>query len=218
MKKIYSIFLILVLLTAVIVSGCKCNGNSEHSTADSLDSLDTSDTIIDVPDSIKHEDSSTVFTSTPLNNTFKSANISPKEWNRFQLNSYDKMDDPKDVKSFTPSPKFFKTYQSVLKYSPDKQFVLDLGSDNSVVNPSNGDVEEADPESSLHVLDIINKKKRSLSFVAPAADVISTNWVNANELSIFCSTPGADPKRDDTLLYIYNVKTQFLKSYQLSAK
>jgi hypothetical protein len=123
-----------------------------------------------------------------------------------------------DLKEFSPSPDFYKTYRSVLRWSPDSAKVLDIGSYGSIpVKDARGNVrlEGGEPDSEVALVLPRSNQRARLMFVGPSSQILDGRWINDHELIVVGTSDFSAQKRD-TLLWMINVSDKFFRLYNFN--
>jgi len=173
MKYLAGFFMIMWLLA--------CNSNNTDKQAETEDS-----TIVSTPDSI--------VTFTPVDTSAEfiqtySSNLQP--WlqkttrQTLRLDNFKYADnlvqDFPRITTANLTPDFYKTYKSVLIYSPDSSKVLDLGSYGAMVTKNaegKTTLVQGEPDSEIAVLDRVTRKRRQLLWFGPTTSVEHGFWLN----------------------------------------
>jgi hypothetical protein len=198
-----------ILIIAIFVSiSCKQHDTKEKSTAD----FATAASNAAREDSLLiHAKEVTVW----INNSFNST--SNKE---FILEDFSQNDSLLTEK-FTADSSFVKNYRSILRWSPDSAFILDIGSYGSVlVKDANGDynVEAGEPDTEVALIDLSKKERKRLLMAGPSSNITDGKWVNNNVLLVtgtFNKTGNGDR---DTLVWLINVKENVFSLYNIKSK
>lgn len=136
-------------------------------------------------------------------------------WNNLQLENF-WHDDSLEKQPFTPTPQFYKDYHSVLHWSPDSTYLLDIGSYGSVVvkDPQgNTTLEGGDPDTEISVIFPEANQKARLLFAGPSSYIISAQWLDSTQALILGTFDQANNQDRDTLLWIIDVKDNFYRLY-----
>ncbi|MFT4205256.1 MAG: hypothetical protein QM610_15235 [Chitinophagaceae bacterium] len=207
----------IALFCVVVIVGCRCNnGHQDRGSRDSL--ADTTD-VVETTDSfsmetIKQKDSASIFQNNTLSNALTKRDIHKDAWTNAQLLTIDTVEAASASENVKIDNAFLKKYGKLLKAAPDGQHLLDLGADNTVEDPATGKLVEGDPETNITVLDRQTGGKWTLAQLGASGEVLQVHWLDNDNVAVLCSLPGVNPKKDDTYLYVYNVKEQVRKIYQ----
>ena len=201
-------------LATILQTACKnneSNGSKNQEEEEIVqDSLQTAKGIIS-------EDSAMIFKNEGplwLGNSLKEERL---DWKKFQLTEFWTIDSLRQTR-FEESAEFYKDYASVLKWSPDSSFVLDIGSYGSVlVKDKNGKMQVKGGEPDTEVSIIYPKKhtRERLMFMGPSSQIINAHWINASEVAILGSFENND-HNPDTLFWIVDIKENFFRKYKYS--
>lgn len=194
-----------------LFTACK-NGKKEPVPADS-----TSDAIAD--DSVAGSISIAQEDSAKILDNLQASDFSLSDWKHLKLVDYGiDAPDSNAVKPFYPEKGFMETYRSVLKWNADKSLVLDLGSEGLIpVTDDSGKnigLEGGDPDTEVRILDMNNHTQKRLLFFGPSSHIISGQWIGKDEIAVMGSFPLSNPNKSDTLLYVWNVSTNFGRTYK----
>lgn len=199
-----------VALLVVAVAGCKCNNKAEEDKAIELDSTQTAQSII-------QEDSVMVFDN--MNDPWITENFKTRgfTWSGFKLVSFWAEDSSaKKPASFTPD--FFTRYASVLKWSPDSLYVLDIGSYGGVVvkdSSGNSIVAKGEPDTEVSLLYPKENKKTRVLFAGPSLHVINATWADSSQVAMLTTLDTArNGSKQDTILWMIDVKENFYRKYK----
>lgn len=201
-----------VALLVAMVAGCTCN-NTDKAQDDKAIELDSTQTA----KSIIQEDSATVFDN--MNGPWLNENFTRKgfNWSGFKLVSF-WAEDSTEKKPTTFAPDFFKKYASVLKWSPDSAYVLDVGSYGGVVLQDTAGkpvVARGEPDTEVSILYPKESKKSRVLFAGPALHVINATWADSSQVAMLAtldtSSVGSKP---DTILWMIDVKERFYRKYK----
>lgn len=201
---------IILGIGITIVIGC--NSEVKESEPEIIDSLQ-------MANGIALEDSSRVFSTENIEwlegvfsktTTQKNKMELEEFWN---LDSFDLMDVPIE-------PDFYKTYQTVLRWSPDSSWILDIGSYGSIpVKDAKGNIrlEGGEPDTEVALILPKSNKRARLMFVGPSSQIIDGKWISDQELMVL-GTSYQSADKNDTLLWMINVKDKFFRLYNFNGK
>lgn len=168
------------LTCIVLFMACNSGGDQQAPGADSTATAEQQDTI---------ETFTPVDTSTEFIETF-SSNLQPwlertTRQTTLRLDNFQYADnwveDSLIESNANLTPDFYKTYQSVLVYSPDSSKVLDLGSYGAMTSKDqNGKttIVQGEPDAEIAVLDRLTRKRRRVFFFGPGTSVEKGFWMN----------------------------------------
>ena len=161
----------IVLISIVIIS---CNNAKKEPVVNAPDTLNA--------ETIRIEDSLKILSTNTDNWIINQLQQDRFNWQQLQLSEHYK-NDSNEVLLFDPQPEFYKNYSSVLRWSPDSSYILDIGSYGSVLvkdDKGNMQVEAGEPDSEIALLQPSTNKKWSLFFVGPSSNIIDGKWVDNN--------------------------------------
>ena len=160
-----------------------CNNNTDQQAS----ATDSTDATVQEHDTV--ETFTPVDTSTEFITTF-SSNLQPwldrtTRQTTLRLDNFQYGDnwveDSLIVTAANLTPDFYKTYKSVLVYSPDSSKVLDLGSYGAMVTKDNNGqtrVVQGEPDAEIAVLDRLTRKRRRVFFFGPGTSIEKGFWMN----------------------------------------
>lgn len=206
----------VIFFCVVVVVGCKCNGHQERG---NVDSLADSSNKVEVTDSfsmdaLKQKDSVSIFKNDTMSNALQQLSVQKKSWSNAHLINIDTIQSVGTPEKVQIDNSFLKKYASLLKASPDGQYILDIGSDNMVEDTKTGQMFEGDPETNVAILNKQTGEKLTLIQLGGSGRLLNMHWLDNEQAAILCSLPGKDPKKDETYLYVYNAKDHFMKTYK----
>lgn len=198
------------LAIAAIVSSCNCNNNGkkEEETIE-LDSAQTAQSIIS-------EDSTIIFDNSTRQWLGQSLQQNSLNWNRFRLLTFWAEDTLEKTDAGTP-PDFYTKYAPVLKWSPDSNYVLDIGSYGAVVlKDTTGKhfVAAGEPDSEVAILFPKENKKTRVLFGGPSLRIINASWADTSQVAMLGSLDTSHTGHPDTLLWLIDVKERFFRKYK----
>lgn len=205
-----------VFFCVMVIVGCKCNGNKDRS---NLDSLSDSSNMVETTDSfsmqnVKQNDSVSIFKNDTMARVMHQLSAQNSPWSDAQLTDIDTVKAAESPEKVNIDNAFLKKYASLLKVSPDGQYILDMGSDNMVEDSKTGQMHEGDPEINVVILDKQTGEKLPLIHLGGSGHLSNMYWLDSSQAAMLCSLPGKDPKKDETYLYLYSVKDRVLKTYK----
>src|SRR5688572_5556716 len=200
---------------ATILLFIACNNSTDQQTT-TTDSVDTAvsqeqDTIVTF---------SPVDTSTEFITTF-SSNLQPwldrtTRQTTLRLDNFQYADnwveDSLMVTSAKLTPDFYKTYKSVLVYSPDSSKVLDLGSYGAMVSKDNNGqtrIVQGEPDAEIAVLDRLTRKRRRVFFFGPGTSIEKGFWMNDSTIIL----AGKTDVQNEVTPIIWTVKLEPNSNY-----
>lgn len=203
MKKIFAFILIAFAIA--------CNNDSTQQ-ADVYDSVET---VLHV----KSADSLLVSegrVSAWLNKNLAVENI---KWTNLQLENFWN-EDSLELQPFTPEPDFYKDYSTVLHYSADSSYILDVGSYGMIPikdKKGNTTLEAGEPDTEISVIFTKEGKKARLLFAGPSSYIIDGQWLDTSQAMIVGTFDNENNQGKDTLVWIIDVKDQFFRLYNFKA-
>jgi hypothetical protein len=171
-----------------------------------------------VTNNARTEDSTVIHTKAVtdwINDNYKS--LGSKQFTLEDFSSNDSV----LTEAFAPNSDFFKNYRSVLRWSPDSAFILDIGSYGSVlVKDVNGNykVEAGEPDTEVALLDLKNKARKRLLMAGPSSTIVDGKWINNNVLLVTGTFDKTGSGDRDTLMWLINVKENFFSLYNIKTK
>jgi hypothetical protein len=162
------------------------------------------------------KDSITIINENVFDWISKQLGKTPTELNNIALEEYYK-NDSLPAESFEPGKEFFTNYASVLRWSPDSNYVLDIGSYGSVlIKDENGTtkVEAGEPDTEIALIEPAKKQKKSLFFAGPSSTIFNARWVSKDDALILGSFDESGNGYPDTLFWMVNVKDNFYRMYK----
>lgn len=189
-----------------------CNSNNEEQAQEKKQEDDSTQTV----QSIVSEDSAMIFNNAASGWINRSMQKNSLNWNRFHLEEF-WSDDSLVQQSFQPEKNFYKDYTPVLRWSPDSNYILDIGSYGSVkVKNADGTtkIEGGEPDSEVSLIDAKTKTKTRLLFFGPATIVSNGGWLDSTQAAVLAMHDEKGDHHPDTLLWIINVKDKFFRKYK----
>jgi len=141
------------------------------------------------------------------------------QWSKLQLENY-WSEDTLDWQPFAPGETFYKDYQSVLYWSPDSSYLLDVGSYGlMVVKDENGNttLEAGDPDTEIAVIVPSKNEKARLMFAGPASYIMGGKWLDSTQASIVGTFDKENSVEKDTLVWMIDIKKNFFRLYNFKA-
>ncbi|RXK83920.1 hypothetical protein [Filimonas effusa] len=203
-------FLLAVICT---ISACKCNSNNEAVKEEEAVVLDSAQTALN----IIAEDSATVFDDATRQWLGQSLKQPAVNWDRFKLISFWAEDSMQKADAALPRD-FYNRFASVLKWSPDSSYILDIGSYGAVVvkDRTGKDVVEAgEPDSEVSIIYPKEHKKARILFGGPSSlQVLNASWADSSQVAMLALQDTSRTGRPDTLLWLIDVKEHFFRKYK----
>ncbi|PZP50382.1 MAG: hypothetical protein DI598_05730 [Pseudopedobacter saltans] len=206
-----SVVLGILAIGLVLVIGCKCNNGKQGGVSnDTSAQVETPDTFS--MQTLKQDDSATIFRNDSVSKALDKLSIKKESWNDAHLLDIDTITASQDAGKVKIDQAFLKKYASVVKVSPDGQNVLDLGSDNMI--DDHGTLVAGDPETNISAINIATGEKIPLRELGASGQVLEVHWLDNDKVAILSTLPGKNPKKDDTYLNVFDVKTKVMKTYK----
>ena len=203
-------FLLAVVCT---ISSCNCNNNNEAVKEEEAVVLDSAQTAL----SIIAEDSATVFDNATRQWLGQSLKQTAVDWSHFKLVSF-WAEDSMQKADAALSPNFYNRYASVLKWSPDSSYILDIGSYGAVVvkDRTGKDVVVAgEPDSEVSIIYPKENKKARILFGGPSSlQVLNASWADSSQVAMLALQDTSHAGKPDTLLWLIDVKENFFRKYK----
>jgi hypothetical protein len=201
-----------ILTIAMVISSCNCNNHKSDKKEDEVVELDSTQTA----ESIVAEDSATIFDNSTRQWLGQSLQQTTLSWDRFKLVSFWAEDSL--LKTDTPaSADFYSKYASVLRWSPDSTYVLDIGSYGAVLlkNKEGKEVVAAgEPDSEVSLLFPKENKKTRVLFGGPSLHILNASWADSSQVAMLGSLDTSHTGHPDTLLWLIDVKEHFFRKYK----
>lgn len=201
-----------ILAITMVVSSCNCNNHKSDKKEDEAIELDSAQTA----QSIISEDSVTVFDNTTRQWLGQSLQQNTLNWNRFHLVSFWAEDSLQKTDAVQPAD-FYSKYASVLKWSPDSNYVLDIGSYGAVLlkdTAGKSFVAAGEPDSEVAILFPKEQKKTRILFAGPSLRMINASWADSSQVAMLGSLDTSHTGHPDTLLWLIDVKERFFRKYK----
>lgn len=192
----------------VVFAACN-NGKEPQEQQGRVDSISANE-------SITKEDSSLLFINNADAWLDLSLNNSSKAWNKFALDDF-WYEDSIVTKPFKPDTGFYKNYAPLLKWSPDSNYVLDIGSYGKVLvkdKSGNVHIENGEIDSKASLINRQTNTTQELIFLGAAGAILDGKWINANQFSLLSAFDENNDNKPDTILWIVDVKENFYRKYK----
>lgn len=202
----------LSFIGLLFIVSCNCNNNKKAEEKEEvLDSVQTASSIASEDSSMIADNNTRVFINNTLQNT-------GWQWNRFKLVEFWADDSlGKDKKPFSPPPDFYNKYASVLKWSPDSTYLLDIGSYGSVITQDKSGkshVMAGDPDTEVSLILPKENTKTRLLFSGPSMHIFNAVWADSTEVAMLGAQDEKNTGHPDTLLWLIDVKENFFRKYK----
>lgn len=205
MNKCIVIWVVIFLLMA-----CKNNPNdvelAESDSAQAAHDMAENDSLL----LYKNEGTQWLAVNLKLKNT---------SWSNLQLeNSWN--EDTLDLQPFTPTKEFYNDYSSLLHWSPDSSYIIDMGSYGTiVVKDKNGKptLEGGEPDTEISLIFPRQNQKARIMFGGPSSYFIDAQWID-NTQAMIVGTFDKEDQKQDTLLWMIDVKDKLFRLYNFKQK
>lgn len=127
-------------------------------------------------------------------------------------------DDSLHTESFIADKVFITNYSSVLRWSSDSSYILDIGSYGTVpVKDAKGNVqlEGGEPDTEIALINMKTNERTRLMFVGPASTIIDGRWLDNSE-AIILGTFNTSSGQTDTLIWLVNIKDKVFSLYNIT--
>lgn len=201
-----------IMILCMMLLGCRCNNKdkAKENWEDTLNARETADSFS--MESIKQRDSIIIFRNDSITKVLDHLSIQKASWTDAHLMDIDTVAVNTKREKVTINDAFLKKYASVLKMSPDGQNVLDFGSDNMIED--NGTLVSREPETNIYIDNTVTGERTLLRQLGASGEVVHAYWVDNQKIAILSTLPGKNPKKDDTYLNVYDVKSKVMKTYR----
>lgn len=193
------------LFLSTIIS-CTCNKQTP-----SHEVRDTVQTEV----STKREDSIAIFNNN-VDSWLENKLQKRVDWNKLRQEEMWR-DDSVKTEVYMPDDNFYKDYSSVLRWSPDSSYVLDIGSYGSVLvedDEGNLRVEAGEPDTEISLLNPKQNQRTVLFFVGPSSSIFDATWIDKSIALVLGSFDEQNKGQPDTLFWLINVKTNLYRMYK----
>ncbi|HUR10626.1 MAG TPA: hypothetical protein VM012_04620, partial [Flavitalea sp.] len=116
---------------------------------------------------------------------------------------------------FQPDPAYIKMQGSLVKYSPDSAYLLDL--DNYAVevkSKRNNAVKVRGPDTEVALIDIGGKTKTRLLFLGPGGSVEDGGWVDNDTIVLLGMEERSNDGKKVPVIWKYHVPTKSFYLYE----
>ena len=135
------------------------------------------------------------------------------DWSKFKMINTWK-EDSMITAAFEPDDNYYKKNKKLLKYSPDKKYLLDLDTYAVPVNEENGRRNVRGPDTEVSLIDEQKKEKTRLLFVGPAASIEDGGWIDNNNIVLL----GMEERKNDGMnvpvIWKYHLPTKSFYLYE----
>ena len=193
----------IIGLLFIIVVGCN-TGETDHTQTDSLMKSEAG----------KSEDPSSLYSATTSD--WLDSNLQPG--NKTLTLEEQWTDDSLHSEPFVLNEEFISNYHTVLKWSPDSTYILDIGSYGSIpVTDENGKtrLEGGEPDTEIALIDRKNNERTRYIFVGPSSTIIDAKWLSNNEVVVL-GTFKTDTAHADTLLWFIDRSEKLFRLYNVN--
>ena len=128
-------------------------------------------------------------------------------------------DDSLQQEPFQLTQSFAQNYKTVLRWSPDSNYILDIGSYGAVVEKNNDgevDLQYGEPDTEVALIDTKKSLRTRLFYVGPSAEIKDGMWLNNTELMVL-GTFKSDVGVIDTLSWKVDLQSNFFALYNIKA-
>jgi uncharacterized protein YcfL len=206
MRKVLSLACIIF---CIVFFACNNNEQQKEANAVKDDSLQT-------VKSITSEDSEIIYKSRTDNWLSSSVKKDNVDWSHFHLEEF-WSDDSLKQETFTPDNNFYKDYVQLLRWSPDSNYVLDLGTYGAVkTKDKNGKtkIESGEVDTEVALLDLRSKTRYRLMFFGPSTAIVDGRWLDSSNMAILGLNEQNSNQHPDTVLWVINAKDKFFRKYR----
>lgn len=137
------------------------------------------------------------------------------DWQQYQLVNMGVIKDSQMVQSFRPTPQYLKAYQSLLRISPNGNYILNLGAQT---NDPKDTAMANDPDVNVTLLNVKMHTSTSVMYGGAAVQVLSGDWLNNDTYALLGVYPTKNPDVNDTILEIHNIQSNFVRDYKYQSK
>ena len=119
---------------------------------------------------------------------------------------------------FTAENDFYKNYSSLLRWSPDSNYILDIGTYGTVLTTDaygNPGIESGEPDSELALIEPGKNTRTRLMFVGPSSEILDAKWVDNKKAIVVGTFDTTGNKTYDTLVWVINVKDKIFRLYNV---
>lgn len=128
--------------------------------------------------------------------------------------------DSLQIEQFVPEADFYKNYDSLLYWSSDSSYILDVGSYGTLpVRNEKGIIhlEAREPDTEIALIDVTKNERVRLMYVGPSATIIGGKWLN-NTDALVLGTFSDNNHNTDTLLWFINIQNYLFRLYNIKSK
>jgi len=204
-KKILALSAVFCIL--LLISSCNNNGEEDKQlTADSITILQD----------IAQEDSALIIENKANEWLDLSLNDESGSWKKFKLQEF-WYEDSMQEKPFKPGNEFYTDYASLLKWSPDSSYVLDIGTYGKVpVKDKKGNIkiEDGEIDTKASLIFPNTNTVAELIFLGAGGTFIDGRWIDSTQFSILGVFDEKGNQQPDTLLWVIDAKERFFRKYK----
>lgn len=127
---------------------------------------------------------------------------------------------PAEATSFDANTQFIKDYNSVLRWSPDSNYIIDIGSYGTVLtkdSKGNTVIEAGEPDTELALIEPAKKLRKRLMFVGPSSAIIDAKWIDNKQVAVIGTFDSTGNGTNDTLLWMIDVQKDFFRLYNVKS-
>ncbi len=147
--------------------------------------------------------------------TMKSKTSTPKLTWEEQWKGDDLIQSP-----FSPESDFYTIYKSVLRWSPDSNYILDIGSYGAVVTSDrfgNSALEQGEPDTELALIEPKTQQRTRLMFVGPSSNILDAKWMSNNKAMVIGTFDKTGNHDNDTLVWVIDVTDKLFRLYNVKS-
>jgi hypothetical protein len=199
------------IASLVMLCACKSRDEKEAEMTDADDST----LVAEMPDSGFTAETIDTFNTTGFS-TYAKQRVPQFDWSKFQLSMVWKEDTLMKA-AYKPDQKFYATYGSLLKWSPDSSSFIDLDSYNiDITKDKNGKLkgQELGPDSEVSLVNPKTGQKTRLLFLGPGSSVEDALWMDNNNLVLMGVQDYGDSLGKTAAVWRFNIPTQTYTLYE----
>ena len=201
-----------ILLLAMVVYSCRNKSESEEKNETTkIDSTSTMQKVLEADTLALNAEGVKEW----IQQTLKDSAVSTK----MSLEEYWK-EDSLVVTPFEGGQTFFNDYKSVLRWSPDSTYVIDIGSYGSVLTKDNRGkpiVEAGEPDSELALIEPRKQQRTRLMFVGPSSNILGARWIDNEQAMVVGTFDRTGNNNYDTLVWMIDVSDKIFRLYNVKS-
>lgn len=203
--------LLRLLLCCLVIAFVSCNnGKEQEEEQGRIDSISATESITKEDSTLFFNNDADAWLDLSLNNTHNA-------WNRFALDEF-WYEDSIVTKPFKPDAGFYKNYAPLLKWSPDSNYILDIGSYGKILvkdKRGNVHIENGEIDSKASLINHQTNTIQELLFLGASGTILDGKWISNNQFSLLSTFDENNDNNPDTILWIVDVKENFYRKYKL---